>query len=86
MSNASRKDLITRETIMSLMSDEEVALVSTTESAAKLSDSEEYLDLQHLERGVQRATSTTKIVMGHTIARRAVHPETWDKILAQLPQ
>lgn len=84
MSNANRKDLITRETILGLLSDEEVALVSTTESASKLSGAEEYLDLQHLELGVQRATASTNVVMGHTIARRAVHPETWRKILAKL--
>jgi hypothetical protein len=84
MTNANGKDYVAREAIMDLLSDEEMAKVSTSETAAKLADTEEYLDLRHLDLGVQRATSTTTVDMGHIIPRSGVHAKTWTKILAKM--
>ena len=41
-----------------LLSDDEVASVSTAEAAAGLSDGDECLDLEQLDRGVRRASAT----------------------------
>ena len=85
MTVAERADHIARDTILKLLSDEENAKVSSAEGSAGLAQGEEYLDLEHLDRGIQRADSAmTKGTIGHIVPRRAVHGETWSKILAQL--
>ena len=85
MTVAERAEHIARDTILKLLSDEENANVSSAEGSAGLSQEEEYVDLEHLDRGVQRADAAmTKGTIGHIAPRRAVHGETWSKILAQL--
>jgi len=73
---------VSRDTILKLLSDEEIARVSNAETAKSLADGQEYIDLQELGRGVQHATSSTKGVMGHMLPRSAVHSETWTKVVA----
>ena len=75
---------ISRDTILGFLSDDEVASVSTSETAATLADGEEYLDLQALAEGVKRARGTATLAMGHVLPRKAVQKETWAKILAEL--
>ena len=84
MTDAKRAEHVTRDTILKLLSNEEIARVSTAETASGLSEGEEYLDLEHLDQGVQRAKAATKVTMGHILPRSAVRDETWSKILAQL--
>ena len=85
MTVAGRAEPIARDTILNMLSDEENAKVSSAEGSAGLSQGEEYVDLEHLDRGIQRADSAmTKGTIGHIVPRRAVHGETWSKILAQL--
>jgi hypothetical protein len=72
-----------RESILKLLSDEEVARVSSGETAARLLEGDEYLDLEHLAYGVRRAPGTIT-PMGSMLPRKAVHDSTWSKILAQL--
>lgn len=85
MSDAQRAAYVARDTILTLLSDEENAKVSNAEGAVKLAEAEEYIDLEHLDRGVQRAEAVTaKDTMGHILPRSAVSSETWNKILAQL--
>ena len=85
MSDAERKEQVTRDSILKLLSDEENARVSTAEAAPRLTEGAEYLDLEHLDRGVQRASATTaKTTMGRVLPRSAVSEETWRKILARL--
>jgi hypothetical protein len=68
-----------------LLSDEENAKVSNAEGALLLGQGEEVLDLEHLDRGVQRSEAvTSKATMGHILQRSAVSGETWSKILAHL--
>jgi hypothetical protein len=83
MKNEQRKEYLLREGILSLLSDEEVARVSTAETAARLVDGDEYLDLEQLSDGVRRAPSTLT-PMGRVLPRRAVRQETWNKIVSQL--
>lgn len=84
MTESSRAEHVTREAILARLSDEEIAKVSTAEAARELPAGSEYLDLEHLELGVRRASATVQISMGQILPRTAVHPETWTKILAQL--
>jgi hypothetical protein len=83
MTNAKR-DQATREDILLLLSDEETARVSTSEDRPKLADGAEYIDLERLDLGVQRAAAAKSIVMGHILPRSAVAAGTWKKILARL--
>ncbi len=78
-----RSENTARESVLKLLSDEEVARVSTAETAARLLDGDEYLDLDHLAHGVRRAPGATT-PMGSVLPRKVVHESTWSKILAQL--
>ena len=83
MQKNQRSDYLTRDSILKVLSDQEVASVSTAETAARLLDGDEYLDLEQLHQGVQKAFRTT-IPMGRVLPRKAVHENTWSKIVAQL--
>jgi len=75
---------LTRDSILKLLSDEEVARVSTAESGAKLSPGEQYLDLERIEQGVRVATLTRDMSTANVIPKRSVGDETWHKILTKL--
>ena len=75
---------ITRDSILKLLSDEEVARVSTAETAAKLSPGEQYLDLEHIEHGVRVATLTRDMSTANLLPKRSVGDDTWRKILTTL--
>ena len=85
MKNEKRSEYLTRNDIMKLLSDEEVSRVSTNETAVRLATGDEYLDLERLDRGVQKARESTT-AMGLVLARSAVHANTWNKIVAQLAE
>jgi hypothetical protein len=50
---------------------------------ARLARGEEYLDLDQIQAGVQRATAPAN-VLSHVLPRKAVHEDTWRRILRQL--
>jgi hypothetical protein len=81
MSDGARANYVTREVIMKLLSDEEVSKVSNVETATTLDVGAEYLDLEQLDLGIQKVSTTTKLVMGHVLPRRSVGGETWSEIL-----
>ncbi len=83
MKNEQRSDYVTRDTILSFLSDAEVARVSTAETAPSLVDGEEYIDLEHLDRGVRKAPDAA-VSMGRVLPRRSVHEDTWSKIVMRL--
>ena len=66
--------------LVKLLSDEEVAKVSNAETKTRLTEWAEYLDLTHLEFGIQRAQEKAPS-MGPILPRKAVHHDTWTKIL-----
>jgi len=66
-----------------MLSDAEVASVSTAEAAAGLSDGDEYLDLEQPNRGVCLAAGISG-PMGCVLSRRAVRETTWNKVLTEL--
>lgn len=71
----------TRDHILKFLSPGEAAAVSSGE-ASVLRRGDEYLDLEHLQRGVQRADGITP--SPHALSRKAVQEDTWRRILRQL--
>jgi hypothetical protein len=72
-----------REAILKLLSDDEIAKVSTEEGERRLTDGDEYVDLDKLEDGVSTADGEP-VAIGRVLARVDVQPETWSEILAKL--
>jgi hypothetical protein len=83
MNDDTRTKHVTRENIQMLLSDDEVARVSTAEATARPLEGEEYLDLEDLDQGVRSALATNP-PMNRLVLRRSVHEETWRKILDEL--
>jgi hypothetical protein len=84
MTLAERTEYVTRDTIMKLLSDEEIAKVSNAETATNLEDGAEYVDLENIDKGVQSSKAATKVAVGNVLPRTAVSAEAWSKIVAQL--
>ena len=78
-----RSRLVSRDTILGLLSDEETARVSSAEGRNDLAMGDEYIDLAHLDQGVQQAFGPTKHE-GNLLPRSAVHATTWQKIQTQM--
>ena len=78
-----RNDMITRDAILMMLSDDEVASVSTAEAAVTLPPRSEYIDLDRLELGVQQS-SAAALAMGRILPKKAVHADTWRKIQTAL--
>ncbi|MGO8991858.1 MAG: hypothetical protein ACLQVI_00920 [Polyangiaceae bacterium] len=84
MTSKRRSDYLTRDAVMKLLSDEEIASVSTAETAPRVAAGDEYLDLEQLDRGVLRGPTATP--MGRVLPRKAVRKATWSAILTRLPE
>lgn len=85
MTISSRADYQERDTILKLLSDDENAKVSTAEGAVHLKEGDEYVDLEQLDRGIQRASAEMpNLTSSRMIPRNALHDETWAKIVALL--
>ena len=79
-----RSTYVTRESVLMLLSDDETAAVATAETASRLPEGDEYLDMEQLSQGVQKAHDK-KTPMGRVLAKKSIHETTWNKILKQLP-
>jgi hypothetical protein len=84
MTDQAASDLAARDTILKLLTDDEVAKVSSAEGGTGLRNGVEYLDLTHLELGVQTVGVVNQVNIGDMIPRNAVSAQTWQKITAQL--
>lgn len=89
MSTTAKRDArtiyVTRAEILELLSDSEVATVGTAETARRLAEGDEFLDLTALDRGVRKVDGDSiSTPLGHVLPRKAVHADTWAKILAHL--
>ena len=78
-----RTEYVIRDSILKLLTEDELASVSNAETATKLADGDEYIDLEQLARGV-RAAPANETPMSRMLPRKAVHADTWTKILAVL--
>jgi hypothetical protein len=84
MKTEKRTEYVTRDTILRLLSDEEIARVSIAETATNLADGDEYVDLEEPDQGVRRAHGAATAPMGHVLPRKAVREHTWDQIVGLL--
>lgn len=84
MTTTPQNAYLTREKILNLLSDDEVAAVCTAEIADQLADGDEFIDLNAFDLGVERGPQG-KILMGHVLPKKSVHTGTWGKIVAKLP-
>ncbi len=75
--------LALREAILGLLSDAETARVSSAEGRNDLAMGDEYVDLQHLDQGIQQAFGPTKHE-GNLLPRTAVHETTWQSIKTRM--
>ena len=83
MQNLTRNEYLTRDRVLKLLSDQEVASVASAETAQALTDGDEYLDLDQLHEGVQTAGSSAT-PMGRVLPKNAIHLDTWGRLLQQL--
>ncbi len=81
-----RTDYVTRDTIMKLLSDAEIARVSTAETATGLDRGDEYIDLEELSMGVRSALPKVTVPMGRLLPRKAVEAGTWEQIVSVLAE
>ena len=73
---------VTREHILKILSDDEAARVSLTQTAAELVLGDEFIDLTQLGMGVQRVGESHP--MEDVLSRKAVHEHTWRKVVTNL--
>jgi len=83
MQNPTLSEYLTRDRVLQLLSEQDVASVTTAETAERLTDGDEYLDLAQLHEGIQRAGSSAA-PMGRVLPKKAIHKSTWGKLLKQL--
>lgn len=83
MKTDKRAEYITRDSILRLLSNDEVARVSNAEVPGALADGDEYIDLDQLDRGVRRAQGAT-LRPGGILPKKAVREATWNAIVAKL--
>jgi hypothetical protein len=77
-----RSDYVTREELMKLLSDDEVARVSSAETVV-LERGDQYIELDRLNHGVRKARRNPPTMTG-VLARKSVQEATWSKIVARL--
>ena len=78
-----REAQVTRDSVLQYLSDEEVAKVASAETAYRLAEGEQYLDLDQLEQGVRSAPPAPPPA-GRLLPRASVQPQTWSRILSHL--
>lgn len=76
--------LLDKEHILALLTDEETARVSNVEADYRLTHGDEYVDLDHLDAGLQHARGTVGS-LGTLVTKKSVHRDTWSRIVAGLP-
>jgi hypothetical protein len=77
--------LVRREDILNILSDAELEKVTSMEEPLKLQEGDEYIDLGHIDRGIQEVHAKSNINVGNIIPHSAVKEETWKKIIKKIP-
>jgi hypothetical protein len=72
-----------RNAILTALWKDDIASVERAKIPARLQRGDEFIDLQLLEKGVQRAVCVTAPT-GGVLPRKAVQANTWLQILARL--
>ena len=73
---------VTRDNILSILSDDEAAGVASPTTASQIEAGEEFIDLADIERGVQRAQTSQRL--SDVLPKKAVQENTWRKIVTNL--
>lgn len=73
-----------KDEILMLLTDAEIGKVSMAETKTSLPASEQYIDLDHLDAGIQTSSDKGMSALANIIPRSAVAPKTWDKIVTRL--
>lgn len=81
MSTQQENDILKRESILGLLSDDETARISRAEETSGLVEGDEYVDLEDLGSGVHRVQATTRVPPGRALPRSAVSDATWARIV-----
>jgi hypothetical protein len=81
---AERKNYLTRDVILQLLSDEELARVSAREEGPPLDEGDEYIDLEDLRHCVRRMRSSTAVAIHDVLLRSTLTEATWTKICERL--
>jgi hypothetical protein len=79
-----KKNAKTREAILALLDDNEIAKVSRAEGDARWIEGDEYVDLENLAAGVQQEHGTPWATPRGLIPRSSVSQGTWTKIINAL--
>ena len=79
MTTPVRTQLVARENILKLLSDEEIVKASTAQSTSGLADRREYLDLENLDQSIQWVSGLSIVKMDRITSRNVVEPETWSE-------
>lgn len=83
MNSDKRTPFVARNSLLKLLSDDEVASVSSAETFSMLAEGDEYIDLEQLDKGGRRAKGE-RTKLGRILPKKAIHEKTWNKIMAQL--
>lgn len=75
-------ETVTRDNLLGILNDEELARVRKPEPAALLLGGDEFIDLNEIDRGVQRAGEARR--MQDVLSRKAVHENTWRKVVTNM--
>jgi hypothetical protein len=73
-------ELRTRDSVLGLLTEAEAARLGTPDTVIRLAAGSEYLDLEQLDRGIRR-TLAIEAVPGRVLPRKAVQPDTWNRIV-----
>ena len=82
MNTEHRDRYTTRDDIVEMLSDTEIARVSTAETS-ELTEGDEYIDLTRLEDGVQCADGVI-VPIGRVLPKKAEREQTWGRILEKV--
>jgi hypothetical protein len=80
MSPDAKKEAITRDAILALLSDAEVAKVSRAEGESRLVEGDEYVDLEDPSAGVRQVHAKSPRPK-NALPRSAVSDATWARIV-----
>jgi hypothetical protein len=72
-----------RDSVLQLLSAEEVAHVGADGATAGLADGDEHIDLAAPDNGVRRVHRAMQRTLGKVLGRSVVSAETWAKIEAR---
>ncbi len=81
-----KQDFNTRDALLKLLAEDEIARLSTNDAGPRLPDGDEYIDLEQLRRGVQVVAPFSIVRMGHVLPRSGVRAETWRKLCLRLAE